>query len=436
MRAKANTKTESKHITIKNGNIAVRIYRRSRKKGGVLYPSFDVVDHSGGKRKFICFASEQDAREKATEIADALASGQAGVLTLTVEDKASYTRALELLAPTGVALEVAASVFAEAWARLKGRSLLEAVDFYVQRHSKPRPTKTVQEVVDEMIEAKKKDGASAVYVKDLKFRLGKVAEAFAVPIASLDAPLLNGWLRSLDCGARHRNNYRRIVVTLIKFAIAQDYIPDDHMSFRKIDKARGDTGAIEFFSPEELVKLLVAAQTGGEKLKPGWNRRYADGPGLVPYLVLGGFAGFRTAEIERQRWEDFLWDKNVIRVTAAKGHTPKKRLVPMKENLKAWLLPLRKKSGPVCEYGRISDAIARLARRAQVEWKTNGLRHAYVTYRVEETQDVPRVSLECGNSPKMVFNNYRELTDAKTAANWFNILPSQAANLIPMPKAV
>lgn len=35
----------------------------------------------------------------------------------------------------------------------------------------------------------------------------------------------------------------------------------------------------------------------------------------------------------------------------------------------------------------------------KVKWKKNALRHSFISYRVAETQDVPKVALEAGNSP-------------------------------------
>ena len=58
------------------------------------------------------------------------------------------------------------------------------------------------------------------------------------------------------------------------------------------------------------------------------------------------------------------------------------------------------------------------------EWKRNGLRHSFISYRVAETQNVAQVALEAGNSPQMIFKHYRELVTPKAAAGWFGIRPS------------
>ncbi len=58
-------------------------------------------------------------------------------------------------------------------------------------------------------------------------------------------------------------------------------------------------------------------------------------------------------------------------------------------------------------------------------WKKNALRHSYISYRVAEVQDVPKVALEAGNSGQMIFQHYRELVQAKDAKEWFGIFPNK-----------
>jgi hypothetical protein len=43
---------------------------------------------------------------------------------------------------------------------------------------------------------------------------------------------------------------------------------------------------------------------------------------------------------------------------------------------------------------------------------------------VAQTQNVAQVALEAGNSPRLVFSNYRELVRPADAAKWFGLMPS------------
>lgn len=419
----------SKPIKIVVGNVSVKIYRSHREKGGRRYEQFDVAEYVDGKRRLIAFADEQKARDRATEIATRLATREGDVLTLTSADRAAYVRSLELLQPTGIAIDLASAQFAEAHGKLGGRSLMEAVNYFIRRNPTTLPRKTVSEVFEELIAAKKADEASQVYLKDLNFRIGKFVEDFQCQIGEVTGAQVNEWLRKLECGARSRNNYRLSITTMLKFAVSAGYIPSDQIDFAKVAKAKEKHAEIEIFTPSEITKLLNAARLDPDNLKNGVNRRYATGPGLLPLLILGAFAGLRTAEVERQKWEDINLDRGFIRVTGAKGNTAQKRLVPISDNLKQWLSGCRADTGLVCDLARTPDAIARLATRAGVEWKHNALRHSFISYRVAQTQDVAKVSLEAGNSPKMIHRHYRELVTPEEAATWFSVSPSIPANV-------
>jgi hypothetical protein len=49
-----------------------------------------------------------------------------------------------------------------------------------------------------------------------------------------------------------------------------------------------------------------------------------------------------------------------------------------------------------------------------------------------QCQDAAKVALEMGNTPSMVFRHYRELVTPKEAAVWWSIIPTQAANVVPI----
>ena len=57
--------------------------------------------------------------------------------------------------------------------------------------------------------------------------------------------------------------------------------------------------------------------------------------------------------------------------------------------------------------------------------EANALRHSYASYRLADIKDAARVALEMGNSPTMLFRNYRELVTEKQAAEWFAVLPKK-----------
>ncbi len=424
--------SRKKPILVRVGNAQVRIYSRIQRKASGEYPVFEVADYTSGKRRLISYASERDARQKATEVATRMANLEGAVLTLSNRDREAYVRALEFLKPTGTPLELACAQFADAHAKLGGRSLAEAVAFFVRKHPQSLPQIPVADAVAKMIEAKRKDGASVAYLRDLEKRLGEFAEAFQCDLLSVTEPAVAEWLRE-NWSGRNRNNFRGAVATLFNWATAEGFAPKEHLDFARIPKAKEGEPEIEIFKPDEMARLLKAVQLDPEALPVGYNKRHATRSGLLATLILGGFAGMRTAEITRQRWADVNVDRGFIRVTAGKGGTAAKRLVPIADNLRAWLAVCGRDSEVCCDYPRPWEALARVAERAGVAWRHNALRHSFVSYRVALVQNVNQVALESGNSPRMIFTNYREVVTADEARAWFSILPERAANVLTLP---
>jgi integrase len=169
-------------------------------------------------------------------------------------------------------------------------------------------------------------------------------------------------------------------------------------------------GKIEIFTPEQMSALIEKA-----------DHR------LLPYLVIGAFAGLRGEEIKRLDWSEIDLTDGFIEVAADKAKTDTRRLVPIKENLKAWLLPIAKERGPVCPFKNVVNQLMQLVAVANVEWKRNALRHSFISYRVAECADVPRVADESGNSPAIIRTNYLQRVKPKQAQAWFGIMPPKTA---------
>jgi integrase len=194
--------------------------------------------------------------------------------------------------------------------------------------------------------------------------------------------------------------------------------------------AKEAEGEIEIFRPDELALILENAESA-----------------LIPFLTIGAFAGLRHAEILRLDWSDVRLDDGFIEIKASKAKTASRRLVPIQDNLKRWLVPHLKKNGQVCKYANMTKQLLWLAEAieeklqekdpaAKFAWKHNALRHSFISYRVAQTQNVAQVALEAGNSPRVVFSNYRELVRPADATKWFGIAPDAEEKVIPMSAAV
>ena len=462
---------KSKEITFpythSEGSVSVKIYRTPTRG----CDAFTLAYWQDGQRKRPTFNTFEKALAEAKFVALRLGSAEGDVLQLQSADRASYLRSKELAAELGLPLEVIVSQMVAIKRILGDTPPVVAAEYYKKQHPKELPLKLVKTVIDEMLLAKRGDGLSDGYLRHLRYDLDKFNQTFGCNIGSITGTEIDAWLRGLNVSARTRNNLRCSVHTLFSFAKSLRYLPKDHDELESVGRAKDRGGEIEIFTPAELIEIFVHAKEQ-----------------IMPFLVVGAFAGVRHIEIQRLTWADIRLDDDLIEIRAKNAKTASRRTIPIQPNLKHWLIKYRKDTGPVCDYTNVGFALHKLtkaindARRsawaekneisieqlehsvekakqkakvsmrkrqkrevppgaetAELEgwtafaWKHNALRHSFISYRVAHVQDVAKVSLEAGNSPRMVFSNYRELVRTVDAEKWFAITPAnvQAAKAAP-----
>jgi integrase len=399
-------------MKVRCGSSSVTIYRQQEKRG---YYSYAVRFYRGTEEVRITRSNFEDAHREAQAAARSLAHGELDVLTLRSDDRLSYVRAVQAVESTGVSLEKAAADYAEAHRMLGGAPLMEAVRFYVQRRIALVPSKSVNEVVEELIQHKREKGRCETYLKDMRLRLERFAGAFHCPISSVSTAQVEQFLLNLGVTGRTQNNFRRMIGTLFHFAVKRGYLPKDHSGVEDVELATETPPDIGIFTPEEMGKLLGAAR-----------------PEIVPFVALGGFAGLRHAEVLRLDWGQVNFGSGHIEVTAKNSKTKVRRLVPMHENLQRWLLPHRRESGPVAMFENMTKQLLWLARDSQIAWRHNALRHSFVSYRVAEIQNVAQVAHEAGNSPRIIERNYLKRVVPPEATRWFGIMPPSKLATFPL----
>lgn len=203
---KTNASSTSKFpVEIKRGNVAVKIYRGKNRVNGTSYDQYTLVYYDGAQRKKKRFADLEEARREAEFSANKLANGENEVLRLTPSDRAIYVQSVEALRPFGVPLNVAVLEYVSAIKGLpEGATLKEAVDYFRKRNPASLVKRTVREVVDEMIAAKRAAKLSDVHIKDLESRLGKFANDFQLNVGGVSGQMLQAWLDGMDASGRTR----------------------------------------------------------------------------------------------------------------------------------------------------------------------------------------------------------------------------------------
>ena len=185
---------------------------------------------------------------------------------------------------------------------------------------------------------------------------------------------------------RSKNNARQTLGAFFKFAKERGWVARDHDSIDLVPKFKERSGAIQIFTPWELVQYL-----------------------------------------------------NHVR----------DELVPITDNLVKWLTPHVQKTGRVVPFDNVNKQIGWLVRDTNKElkkeaveagqdpekapklkWKKNALRHSFISYRLADVQAAAQVALEAGNSPQIIFQHYCELVRPKDAKSWFSITPGDDGKIV------
>lgn len=213
-------------------------------------------------------------------------------------------------------------------------------------------------------------------------------------------------MRSSSCGTTSDGPAASATVRSVSSAKSRCYLPkNEETAAEGVPKVRvGDTET-GIFTPEQMSKILEAATSE-----------------IVPFIVLGAFAGLRAAEITRIEWSAIDLERRFITIRAGQAKTASRRIVPISDNLRQWLLPHVGK-GLVVPSAETYRKVTNLSRRLGIEWPHNVLRHSFISYRIAKIKNANEVALEAGNSPDIIFRHYRELATQEQADAWFAIVP-------------
>jgi integrase len=401
----------------KNG-ISVRI--RPTIKNGVT--RFVLDYRANGQRKLVWRSTMAKARIAADAAVDKITEGQSEVLNLKSADAHAIIRARAFIkgkeGETKIEKEIDELVgeICEIRRMLGGRATpLEVARDWLRRNAVELPKITVTDAVKEIKKQAKTDGKSDLRRKQLANVLDRFAENFNQEVSTLTPKLIAEYLTALKLAERTRRNHRDVIGFFNRWLVLRGYLAKgtdwlegvQNYSARKL-------GQISTYTADDMRRLITAA-----------DKR------ILPMIVIGGFAGLRHAEIARLEWQDIDLEEGFIEVKAENAKTDTRRIVPLKPNLKAFLKKLAKKSGKVVSVVNTTKQLLKTAADTAdaeneieaLEWKHNALRHTYISARVAETGDVPRVADEAGNSPQVIRTNYLKRMRPAAATEWFAIEP-------------
>jgi integrase len=415
---KANTPEAGAVKEFKKNGISVRI--RPTIKNGVT--RFVLDYRANGQRKLVWRSTMAEARKAADAAVDKITEGQSEVLNLKSADAHAFTRGRAILEggedETKIDLQIdeAVRIAADCIRLLGGRATpQEACRDWLKRNAVELPKITVADAAVKLKDQAETDGKSNDRQKQLAAALDAFTGSFNYEVQTLTPKMVADYLTALPFKERTKANHRDTIGFFNRWLVLRGYLAKGTDWLEGVQKyTKRKQGEISTYTADEMQRLIAAADDR-----------------ILPMIVIGGFAGLRHAEIARLEWQDIDLEEGFIEVKAENAKTDTRRIVPLKANLKAFLLPLAKKTGKVVSLVNTTKQLLKTATDTAdaeneieaMEWKHNALRHTYISARVAESGDVPRVADEAGNSPQVIRTNYLKRMRPAAAVEWFAIAP-------------
>lgn len=297
-----------------------------------------------------------------------------------------------------------------------GKSVQWAIEFALTHLRAAKQSVPLSEAVAAFMESKERKAAAgdigARRLKDIRIRLAKVASAFAgKTMAEIEADNLQEFLHSIPHPAT-RNDYRKEVVQLWGWAMQKPrQWTTLSLNKRNLERSKEPNKARIILEVEEAARLMEAS-TDAEICS-------------LNALIL--FGGLRRDEVEKLDWRAVNFAKGYINVTAEISKVNAERFAPMPDNLREWLLPLAKKSGPI-----ISRTLTKQLRDTWkaadlYPWPQDAHRHSFISYRRQLVGDW-QTALDAGTSEAIIKKHYKRPVTKADAERFFNIRPAASAS--------
>jgi hypothetical protein len=424
---------KTKMVEIKHKGVSLKITGRTAEKNGVNYEEWTISDYTSGQRKRHVRASLEDAKVKARDVCEALATGNQmeRKLILDADLRADVRKAMRLLGPLDINIEDAVRKFVDAVNILDGKAdVLIAAALHWKHHGPVNSfaEKDLGKAVDEFLARKTK--LSEKRKKNLSDRLTGLANQFAGrKVHEIRLMEVEDYLDRQPWSDLTRNVSLGDFKMFFRDAVKRAYTPADPTL--GIDRKRGaeKNRDIGTFTPEMTKTMLTTMQ-----------------PELrVPFAVWC-FAGVRKSELARLDWGTLrtALSTNFLKISEEVGLKTGARDIPLEPNLRLWIVWWLNQCPQANDYllpekyrtqTALDDLGRVFARRAKLKWIPNAARHSYITMRLRRDKDAPAVAIAAGNSLQQIENHYfnrnPQITE-EIARCYFSVVPGDSSNVVPM----
>ncbi len=301
-----------------------------------------------------------------------------------------------------------------------GATLEDAVRFFLAN----RPTtdmKTLEDAIEHFISSRRakvnRSRSVATYKGHLKaFKAEKYGR---VQIHEITTQKIEIYFESQKFAAKTRNNHLGTLKTFFLYCTKRGWCPRNPAE--PLEKAKIPRKRPVVFTPAEARALMTAAFT-----------HYLD---TLAIIAIGLFSGVRSCELMKLEVHMIKVVQRVIDIPAEISKTGQRRLVPISDNLAAWLaLAQLPKEGKIFAHGQNAFYKNYVAIRAaaDVQKKANGMRHSFATYHLARHSNAGLTSRACGHSIAILVRDYDAVATQEEGEAYASIFPDEESKVIQM----
>jgi integrase len=188
----------------------------------------------------------------------------------------------------------------------------------------------------------------------------------------------------------------------------------------KVDRPEVDDNEPKILALEDCRNLLAAA------------RDYKDGL-LLPYIVLGLFAGLRPAELSRLTWDKIDLEEGTVTLDGSMAKTRQRRIVKVSDNAIDWLKDYTLAKPPFTfsnfqrDFASVKNAAGfngKEGAKGLRAWVPDYLRHTAISNHFAHHKHEGETASWAGNSPNIIHRHYKALVKEAEAEEFWEITPA------------
>ena len=313
-----------------------------------------------------------------------------------------------------------------AYSRLGGRSLSQAVEWYLDTY-RPPVTVTPLAVAETAFLEERTLHVRPLTLRDYRLTLQELrAFSGAKAVHEVQTRGLLDFLTSRKVGKKRWNNLRGDLHAFFEFCRAMPRQWTRENPVTAIPKFRISRGVPQIVSAKHIGEVFAFLEkyTGETGRQPAGF--------LVPYFALATFAGLRPSVDDGEivkigqlgdpaRVVDL--DLGVIRITPEIAKTNHVRRIKIRPNLAEWLARYPLRRFPI-NVPHMRVYIANARRACGLAGKDDILRHTFISMHVGKFRSLGEAALEAGNSESIIRKHYLEMVSEAEAESFWSIRPA------------